>query len=61
MLAVPAFVFANGGWARDTPAGVTAAGSQPSAAADVPVDFQWKIDAANANVSITGTDNHVLK
>jgi hypothetical protein len=55
LLAVPAFVFANGSWAR----GSVPAAPSP-ATADVPIDYTWKIDGANANVSVIGTDNHVL-
>jgi len=57
-LAVPTLVFAGGSRAKDSVASVPAADTP---AADVPVDFTWKIDGSNADVSITGTDNHVMK
>jgi len=55
ILAAPALIFADGG---DSVVSVSA-GTQVNA--DVPVDFLWKINNTNVDVSFTGVDNHVLK
>jgi len=56
-LAVPTLVFAGGSRAKDTVASVPTADTPLQTTAD----YTWKTDGANANVSVIGTDNHVMK